>query len=166
MGPFEIESFRYHKWANLELLASCAALTDEQLQLTAAGTYGTVAATFMHLLAAEQRYLARLGAGQPRIKETDEFPGIAELTGHATRTGDELIAIAERGKPNEAFETTFQNGRYMLHPNVLLIQALHHGNDHRTHICTILGGHGLGYRDMDVWSYGEAIGAMTLLGKA
>lgn len=166
MGPFGIEIFRYHKWANLELLASCADLTDEQLQLTAPGTYGTVAGTFMHLLAAEQRYLARLGAGQPRLNEKSEFPGIAELTEHATRTGDELIAIAERGKPDEAFETNFREGRYTLHPNVLLVQAVHHGNDHRTHICTILGSHGLAYRDMDGWSYADATGAMKRIDKA
>ena len=166
MGPLVIEMFRYHKWANLELLASCAELTDEQLQLTAPGTYGTVAGTFMHLLAAEQRYLARLGAGQPLIDDKSEFPGIAELAAHARRTGDELIAIAERGQPDEAFETTFRDGRYTLHPNVLLIQALHHGNDHRTHICTILGSHGLEYRDMDGWSYGDATGAMKLISKA
>jgi uncharacterized damage-inducible protein DinB len=166
MGPFGVEIFRYHKWANLELLASCEALTDEQLQLTAPGTYGTVASTFMHLLAAEQRYLARLGAEQPRFNEESEFLGIAELTAHATRSGDELIAIAERGKPDEVFETTFQQARYMLHPNVLLIQALHHGNDHRTHICTILGSHGLEYEGMDGWSYADATGAMLPVAKA
>ncbi|HUZ87052.1 MAG TPA: DinB family protein [Candidatus Baltobacterales bacterium] len=166
MGPLAIEIFRYHKWANLELLSSCADLTDEQLQLTAPGTYGTVAGTFMHLLGAEQRYLARLGGGRPRFNEKSEFPGIAKLTAHATRTGDELIAIAERGKPDEAFETTFQDGRYTLHPNVLLVQALHHGNDHRTHICTILGSHGLAYRDMDGWSHAEATGAMKRIDKA
>jgi hypothetical protein len=47
-----------------------------------------------------------------------------------------------------------------IHVGVLLIQALHHGNDHRTHVCTILGHHGIPYGDMDVWAYGEAIGAL------
>jgi uncharacterized damage-inducible protein DinB len=166
VGPFWIEAFRYHKWANLHLLDACAGLTDEQLQLTTPGTYGTIAATFMHMLGAEQRYLARVGSGQPRINEKSEFPGIPGLKRHAARTGDELIAIAERGKPDEAFETTFRDGRYMLHPAVLLIQALHHGNDHRTHVCTILGSHGLEYGDMDVWSYGESIGGMKRIGNA
>ena len=61
MGPLLIEAFRYNKWANLHLLDVCSGLSDEQLQLTVPGTYGTIAATLMHLLAAEQRYLRRLG---------------------------------------------------------------------------------------------------------
>ena len=40
---------------------------------------------------------------------------------------------------------------------------MHHGNDHRTHICTIFGAHGIDYGDMDVWAYGEATGAMVPL---
>jgi hypothetical protein len=47
---------------------------------------------------------------------------------------------------------------------VVVIQALHHGNDHRTHICTILGHNGVEYGDMDVWAYGEATGALVQLG--
>jgi hypothetical protein len=37
---------------------------------------------------------------------------------------------------------------------------MHHGNDHRTHVCTILGAHDISYGDMDVWAYGEATGAL------
>jgi uncharacterized damage-inducible protein DinB len=158
--------FRYHKWANLRLLGACATLTGEQLELTATGTYGTVAATFMHMLAAEQRYLARLGEGQPRFNEKSDFPGIAALIGDATRTGDQLISQAERATPDDVLDTTFRDERYNLHSGALLMQAFHHGNDHRTHICTILGSYGLEYGQMDVWAYAEATGAMKLTGKA
>jgi hypothetical protein len=48
-----------------------------------------------------------------------------------------------------------------LHLGVVIIQALHHGNDHRTHICTILGAGDITYGDMDVWAYGDATGAMV-----
>jgi hypothetical protein len=37
--------------------------------------------------------------------------------------------------------------------NLLLVQALHHGNDHRTEICTILTTNGFEGPDLDVWSY-------------
>lgn len=162
MGPLLIEAFRYNKWANLHLLDVCASFTEEQLQMTAPGTYGTVAATFLHLLAAEQRYIKRLGGGEPRISERDGvFPGITALRKEAIRSGDELIAIAPRISPDEAHEAKFQDGQFMLHSGVVVIQALHHGNDHRTHICTILGHHGLTYGDMDVWAYGDATGAIV-----
>jgi uncharacterized damage-inducible protein DinB len=162
MEPVLVEAFRYNKWANLHLLDVCSSFSDEQLQMTSAGTYGTLAATFFHLLAAEQRYIKRLGGGEPQINERDDsFPGMKALREHAVRSGDQLIEIAPRITPDEANETRYQNRPFKLHSWVVLLQALHHGNDHRTHICTILGHNGLTYGDMDVWAYGEASGGMT-----
>ena len=164
MEPLLVEAFRYNKWANLHLLDVCAEFTDEQLQMTAPGTYGTIASTFIHLLAAEQRYLKRLGAGEPQINERDmPLPGISVLREHGVRSGDKLIEIAPNVSPDEAHETDRDRGRVKLHSGVVVIQALHHGNDHRTHICTILGHHGLSYGDMDVWAYGEATGGIVKL---
>lgn len=165
MEPLLVEAFRYNKWANLHLLAVCRDFTDEQLQMTAPGTYGTLAATWLHLLAAEQRYIRRLGGGEPAINERDTFPGIAALMEHAARSGDKLIAIAPWVSPDEAHETsTAREGTVVLHSGVVVVQALHHGNDHRTHICTILGHHGIPYGDMDVWAYGEATGGIVHVG--
>jgi len=161
MEPLLVEAFRYNKWANLHLLDVCATFTDEQLQMTAPGTYGTIASTFVHLLGAEQRYLKRLGAGEPQINERDmPIPGIAVLREYAVRSGDKLIEIAPYVSPDEAHETD-RDQRVKLYSGVVVIQALHHGNDHRTHICTILGHHGLSYGDMDVWTYGEATGGIV-----
>ena len=161
MGPLLIEAFRYHRWANLHLLGVCADFTGEQLQLTAPGTYGSVADTFMHLLGAEQGYLRRLSAGPRSLTRDTPFPGIAVLREHAARSADQLIAVAEKTKPDDAFETEFEDGLFKLQAGVVLIQALHHGNDHRTHICTILGSHGITYGEMDVWAYGDATGAIV-----
>jgi uncharacterized damage-inducible protein DinB len=164
LGPFWIEAFRYHRWANLHLLGVCADLSEEQLELTSPGTFGTVAATFLHLLGAEQGYLQRLGVGPRLITRDTQFPGIGELKVHAARSGDQLIALAEKADPDDAIEAKFEDGDYRVQSGVVLIQALHHGNDHRTHICTILGHHGLTYGDMDVWAYGDATGAIVPIG--
>src|SRR5712692_3372524 len=167
MEPLLVEAFRYNKWANLHLLEVCSGFTEEQLQLTAPGTYGTLAATFLHLLAAEQRYIRRLDGSESQINERDEFPGMAALTDHAVRSGDRLIAIAPRVAPDATSETsTAREGKVILHSWVVVIQALHHGNDHRTHICTILGHHGLTYGDMDVWAYGDATGGIVPIEQA
>ena len=48
---------------------------------------------------------------------------------------------------------------------VIAVQALHHGNEHRTHICTILGTHGIEYGELDVWAFGTAVGAEKRLGR-
>ncbi|MEP7105780.1 MAG: hypothetical protein ABI838_08035, partial [Chloroflexota bacterium] len=36
---------------------------------------------------------------------------------------------------------------------LFLVQAVHHGNDHRTHICSILGAHGLKTPELSGWEY-------------
>jgi uncharacterized damage-inducible protein DinB len=161
LDPLWIEAFRYHRWANLHLLDVCAGLSPDQLDLTAPGTYGTVAGTWLHLLAAEQRYLRRFGGSEPQLKEKDGFPGIAVLKEQAARTGDELIESAARITPDDVVESKYDNQPVRLHLGVVMIQALHHGNDHRTHICTILGHHQIPYGDMDVWAYGDTIGAIV-----
>jgi uncharacterized damage-inducible protein DinB len=159
--PLWIEAFRYHRWANLHLLDVCGSLSEEQLELTAPGTYGTIANTWLHMLGAEQRYIRRLGGPEAQVSERNPFPGITALKEQAKRSAGELIELAGRVGPDDQFETNFSDGRHRLHSGIVLIQALHHGNDHRTHICTILGHHGLAYGDMDVWAYGDATGAIV-----
>jgi len=159
-----IEAFRYHKWANLHLLEVCAGLTPEQLQLSSPGTYGTIAATLLHLLGAEQRYLRRLIGHEPQVSERDEFPGVSALKAVADESGDQLIEVAGRITGDDVIDSQYGDQRFRMHMGVVLLQALHHGNDHRTHICTILGQHGVEYGDMDVWAYGAVSGAMVALG--
>jgi uncharacterized damage-inducible protein DinB len=163
LDPLLIEAFHYNKWANLHLLGVCAELSDEQLQLTAPGTYGTIAATFLHLFSAEQRYLRRLTPSTtPDINEHDATePSIAKLRERAARSGDMLIEAAGRITADDAIQEERDGQVTRLHLGVVLVQAMHHGNDHRTHICTILGAHDIPYGDMDVWAYGEATGGIV-----
>jgi uncharacterized damage-inducible protein DinB len=163
MDSLWLEAFLYNRWANLALLDACAKLTDEQLQLSAPGTYGTIAATLLHLISAENRYVAQLGGTKARISERDEFPGVNVLMELATSTGDELLAIADRIQPGDKFERLFGDHQSSVASGIVVLQALHHGNDHRTHICTILGQNGIEGPDIQVWSYGVAQGLIVPL---
>ena len=161
MEPLLTEAFRYNKWANLKLLDVCAKLPEEQLQLTAPGTYGTIANTLLHLFSAEQRYLRRLEGVKPEINEGDPAPPLAILREHAVRSGDRLIEAAGRIAPDETIEEEGDGNVMRIDLGVVLVQAMHHGNDHRTHICTILGHHGIEYGDIDVWAYGVSTGGIV-----
>jgi uncharacterized damage-inducible protein DinB len=161
LGPALIEAFRYNKWANLHLLDICAQLSPKQLELTSPGTYGTIAATWQHLIGAERRYLWRLGGDVGRFSVRHKFPGIAALKKEAEISGDQLIDSAKGAKTGACVVSRWTEGTQKVDVAVLLVQALHHGNDHRTHICTILGQHGIPYGHMDVWAYGLAIGAVV-----
>ena len=44
---------------------------------------------------------------------------------------------------------------------IFITQALHHANEHRAHICTILGARGLEAPDVSGWGYAVATGRMT-----
>jgi uncharacterized damage-inducible protein DinB len=153
MSDFLVQALRYNRWANLQLLDVCSRLSDEQLQLSSAGTYGSITSTWQHLLAAEQRYLRRLVGYEPRIAESDAFPGIAALKQQAAESGDRLIAAADKAAPDGTSPDGDGGGvRHWL----VMAQAIHHGTDHRTHICTILGQNGISYGDLDVWAFGVA----------
>src|SRR5258708_22934154 len=124
MGPWSVEAFRYNKWANLHLLDVSAKLSDEQLQLTSPGTYGTIAATWLHLLAAEQRYLRRLAGSEPQLNERDEFRGIAALKEQASRTGDELIEAAAMIKSDDEIYTKYSAKSIHMNLGLAMVRAL------------------------------------------
>lgn len=157
MDDITRDALLYNRWANLELLDQCGRLTDEQLQLTAPGTYGTIAATWMHILGAEQRYLRRIAGFEPVLSEKQNFPGVAALKEHARRSGDELLAVAERLRSSETTDADYDGRTVRLRKSLIVVQAIHHGNDHRTQIGTILLTHSLPLQDIDVWMYGLTV---------
>lgn len=161
MDNLLVEASRNHRWANLHVFDICARLSDEQLRLTSAGTYGTIANTLLHMVAAEQRYVTHLTGKKAAINERDSFPGVAKLRELATHTADQLIEVAGRSGAPGVVEVDWPEGKFDLDLGVVVLQALHHGNDHRTHICTILGQHGMECGDMDLWAYGHATGAIA-----
>ena len=57
--------FRHNRWANVRILERCAGLTDEQLDATIVGTYGSIRDTLQHIVTAERSYFSRISTGQP-----------------------------------------------------------------------------------------------------
>ena len=150
------EAFRYNRWANLLLLDRCAELTDKQLAFTSAGTYGSIADTLRHLVDAERWYLWLVRGAEGSFRRRNKFPGIASLRAVSAETGAALIALAPKIKDSDVL--VFKERRWVerIHKSIIVTQAIHHGNDHRTHVCSILGDHRMNIPDMDVWAYGRA----------
>src|SRR5690554_4944785 len=86
---------RYNLWANMQLLEACAQLTDEQLDATLQGTYGSVRETLVHLFRAEEGYARHFNLTSetptPPLRDFSTFPGFDELKRRAERSGQELI---------------------------------------------------------------------------
>src|SRR5256885_13996090 len=87
---------RHGIWANERLLERCRALTDEQLDLTVPGTYGTIRKTLAHIVSAEEGDLVRLLGSllhEPPLREPDlTLEGIAAPIAHVTNAVERLFA--------------------------------------------------------------------------
>ncbi len=158
------DCFRYNLWANLRLLDACAHLSDAHLDAPAAtGSFGSVRATLMHLFTAEEGYARHYNftgpAPTPRLADVGAFPGFDELRRRAQRSGEELIAVAERGDLDRVL--SLDAGTYEAPVIIILIQALNHGIDHRSQIATLLSQQGGELPDLDGWGYNDALHTRT-----
>jgi uncharacterized damage-inducible protein DinB len=149
-------AFGHHSWATNELLTRCLVLSPEQLALSAPGTYGPILGTFDHMVSSDRSYLSRLqGGGRlPRLNAGSLQPLLDEFR----RTSDGWLAYLDSG-PNFDAPVDMQDGT-RVGAWVIVAQAIHHGNDHRTHIGTVMMRNGLTIPDLDPWSYATAVGAL------
>lgn len=168
MNKFLKRQFEHDVWATETLLARCRTLTAEQLELTAPGTYGTIRGTLAHIVAADERYLARLiGAWDhepPREGPETTIDDIAKHLAHVKDAAGRLFGgatlDAERilaDTPLRRFVPSAQ--QIEMATWVPAAQLINHGTDHRTHINTILATHGLDTVDLQIWPYATDLGA-------
>ncbi len=157
------EMFRYHTWATLELIDYCDSLPPDQLNRSVPGTAGSITDTLIHVVAADKRYLELMtGTATPRRAPEDRSPSMADLRAQFQAQSQQWEAMLDRIEeydptiPGREDRPEIPNAR-----NLLLTQAIHHGNDHRTHICTTLGATGLPVPEIDVWTYWFSPGHQT-----
>jgi uncharacterized damage-inducible protein DinB len=152
--------FRYNLWANLRLLDACAQLTDAQLDATMSGVFGSVRATLLHLLNAEEGYAGHVRGHPPtsRLADLPAFPGFDELRRRAKQSGQALITFAEQAKQDDLARILhLDGGTYDAPVFIVLIQALNHAIDHRSQIATLLTQQEFEAPDLDGWSYNDAV---------
>lgn len=171
--PPMLRQLRHDIWATRKLIEHCRALTPAQLELTTPGTYGTIRATLEHVVTGELRYLARLGitlAEERDLREHGQgLDEIAPLHAKVSQAVERLFAGAEFEPDRVVVDMLRRDPKdppLGIESWILVTQFAHHGSDHRAHIGTILGAHGLAAPDLDVWAYGREIGAIKALPRA
>ena len=151
--------FKFNLWANLRLLDACEQLPDETLDATTEGVYGTVRETLMHLVSSEEGYAWRFNftGAEPMapIEESDPFPGFDELRRRIEGSGKELIAMAEQADLDQVLH--LDGGTYDAQVIIVMIQAINHGDDHRSQIATVLSLQGIEAPCLDAWCYNDAM---------
>lgn len=154
MTPLE-EAFQHHFWATEKLIQHLRGLPAEAATATSTGVYGEVLATLSHLVTADGRNLSYL-EGTPPPPRTGPDPTLSldelseGLRDRAVRwrlvldhVNEIDVTVPARGERSEMPHAT----------NLLIVQTLHHGNDHRTQICTVLSSNGYEAPVLDVWRY-------------
>jgi uncharacterized damage-inducible protein DinB len=154
------DAFGHHVWATQRLIDACMPLRDEQLETAAPGTYGSIMGTMRHLVGSDSWYLFDItGDRSHRIDE--KRMGLAELRaamGVDGRSWSRLLAqdpdpetIVREVDEADGFQRDAPIG-------LRLAQALHHGTDHRSQICTALTTIGVAPPSIDVWAFGLQAG--------
>jgi uncharacterized damage-inducible protein DinB len=159
------DAFAHHVWATLRVLDACQALPPEQLDATAAGTYGSIVDTLRHVVAADNNYLFVLSGGRVPVIEDDvwdrmDLPELrARMADHAAEWS---AVLAENPDPEHVLERHRDDGSETHAPiGLRLAQAVHHGTDHRSHISTILTTLGVEPPPIDLWDWGGEQGMVV-----
>jgi uncharacterized damage-inducible protein DinB len=149
------DAFAHHVWATLRLIDACLALPPDQLETAVPGTYGSIIDTMRHTVGADASYLFVTTKGRSPAIDEDRMdlaklrtvmeghgPAWSELLGAAPDPDAVLVRHRDDGS-----ETSAPIG-------IRLAQALHHGTDHRSQICTALTALGVVPPEIDVWDFG------------
>lgn len=155
--PILADAFAHHAWATDALIAACEPLPPASLGAAVPGAYGSILDTLRHLVGADANYLAVLTGGRVgRIDEAamDLDALRAVMREHAAAWQDVVagevdadLVLIRRRPDGSATEAPV---------SVRLAQALHHGTDHRSQVCTALTSLGVEPPDIDVWAWADA----------
>ncbi|MBA3778454.1 MAG: hypothetical protein H0X16_03980 [Chloroflexi bacterium] len=154
-----IQGYRHKTWGTLSLIEHCRGLDSEHLDATMPGTYGTIRDTLRHLVSSDEDYLSQLA----RVKASESPPdGPVPLDQPADRfriSAPHWEALAE-DVDLQAREVIAPDG-WRFPAAILMAQAIHHADDHRTQVLSILGECGLEVPRLDVWGYAASHGLLT-----
>jgi uncharacterized damage-inducible protein DinB len=151
--------FRHNRWANRLIIGACRYLTDDQLHVSVAGTYGELGATLAHLTAAEAGYVWRFDQDPDRFQWDDEdpLPAMSTLAQVLEQTGSRFVELAAT-TPDDRILSYVVDGEQRTWPAwVILGQVIDHGREHRSHAATVLTQLGIEPPDMDMWAYAMAL---------
>ena len=147
--------FRHHLWANLRLFDSCLTLSEDQLMHADPGTFGTIRATLVHLVRAEEWYLFLLTGEEPAGPELDSQTSLADMKERAHESGTMLMQVAMDIDPSGEVPVGEGEESELIPVTIFLLQAIHHAHEHRTQIATLMGQQGITPPAISGWGYFE-----------
>ena len=142
-------------WATSRLIDTCAGLIPEQLDTAVPGTYGSILDTMRHLVDGDSTYLVWLTDDPAHAIERDQMdlPELRDAIGRNAVAWSALLAqdLNAGQMVKDVDEAGWERDASV---GIRLAQALHHGTDHRSQICTALTALGVEPPSIDVWAFG------------
>ncbi len=155
------DAFGHHVWATLTLIDTCRSLSPERLETSVPGTYGSILDTMRHLVGADASYLFVTSGGKTeRIDERSM--DLAQLRTVMERHAEAWPSVLAQGRDPETVLVRHRDDGSATHAplSIRLAQALHHGTDHRSQICTALTTLGITPPSIDVWDFAKQDGRL------
>jgi uncharacterized damage-inducible protein DinB len=161
-GSLLRDAFAHHVWATLRVIDVCLDLSPEQLETSVPGTYGSILDTVRHTVGADSSYLFVLNGGQTPLIDEDHMD-LSELRAATVGHGAAWSSLlAQDLEPDTVLERHRDDGSETHAPlSIRLAQAVHHGTDHRSQICTALTTLGIEPPAIDVWDFGVEEGRVV-----
>jgi uncharacterized damage-inducible protein DinB len=162
-GALFEDAFAHHVWATTRLIDACLALSTKELATAVPGTYGSIIETMRHLVEGDSDYLSIMTADRTHLVGTEHMD-LSEL--RVAMENDGILwsgllvhdldpnAMVKEIDDRDGFERDATTG-------IRLAQALHHGTDHRSQICTALTALGVEPPGIDAWTYGLQAGRVV-----
>jgi uncharacterized damage-inducible protein DinB len=162
-GALFEDAFAHHVWATTRLIDACLALSTKELATAVPGTYGSIIETMRHLVEGDSDYLSIMTADRTHLVGTEHMD-LSEL--RIAMENDGILwsgllvhdldpnAMVKEIDDRDGFERDATTG-------IRLAQALHHGTDHRSQICTALTALGVEPPGIDAWTYGLQAGRVV-----
>ncbi|MDQ3881085.1 MAG: hypothetical protein M3295_08440 [Chloroflexota bacterium] len=156
------DAFEHHVWATLRLIDACLNLTEEQLRTPVPGTYGSILDTMRHTVGADCSYLALL-SGERVARIDEDAMDLRELRAAMEPNAAEWARVLSDGRdPNTMITRHRDDGTESHAPlGIRLAQAVHHGTDHRSQVCTALTTLRVEPPEIDVWAFAAEAGLVT-----
>jgi uncharacterized damage-inducible protein DinB len=160
-SPLLADAFGHHVWATIRVLEACSTLDDAQLATTAPGTYGSIIETLRHLVDGDVFYLDVLRGGDPEpfSKEGSDVSTLRAVMEAHDVVWQRLVA-GDLDPTADVVE--YEDSGYETHApvGIRLAQALYHGTDHRSQVCTALTTLGIEPPAIEVWDFAARDGRM------
>jgi uncharacterized damage-inducible protein DinB len=160
-SPVLADAFGHHVWATIRVLDACTGLDEAQLATIVAGTYGSIIGTLRHLVGGDVFYLdvLRGGTPEPFDEGTADIPTLRAVMEAHGPVWQRLVA-GDLDPTTDVVE--FENSGFETHAplGIRLAQALYHGTDHRSQVCTALTSLGIEPPAIQAWDFAVEDGRM------